>query len=199
MNLDDGSDPVIFGSTDSQFSKRIRFKAPNGNSIIIDGVTDGTVSRQPGIKFNTCRSHLNNPLTVEKLDILNSFSWNGYDGNEYIGSLSLAGIVDNDTIPLEGSIPGKLVIITYPDGGCGNIHKYLTFDSSGRLGINTFDAKATCDINGIMRLTPQDIPPLDPVEGMIAVADGKQWNPNLKSNNLSYPVYYNGVEWISMI
>ena len=71
MNLDDGSDPVIFGSTDSQFSKRIRFKAPNGNSIIIDGVTDGTVSRQPGIKFNACRSHLTEPLTVEKLDILN--------------------------------------------------------------------------------------------------------------------------------
>ena len=198
MNFQDES-MLVFGSTTSEASKLLRFKAPKGNSVIIDGVTTGDYTWQPGIKFNACRSHLDDPSAVQPKDILNSFSWNGYDGSNYIGALSLAGIMDNQATPQEGIVPGKMVIITYPDGGCAHTHNYLTFDSKGRLGINTFDAQATCDINGIMRLSPQTSPPENPVEGMIAIADGKSWDPSPCYSGKSYPVYYNGSHWICMI
>lgn len=190
---------VIFGSTTAEASKLLRFKAPKGNSIIIDGVTTGEYNWQPGIKFNSCRSHLDNPTKVHPADVLNSFSWNGYDGEKYVGSLSLAGIVDNQETVSNNNVPGKLVIITYPDGGYSHSHKYLTFDSKGRLGINTLNAQATCDIDGVMRLRPQSSPPDNPVEGMIAVADGKGWDPSPCYKGMSYPVYYNGTCWICMI
>ena len=50
-----------------------------------------------------------------------------------------------------------------------------------------------------MKLKVETEAPLIPVEGMIAIADRVTWNPANRSTGNSYPVYYDGTDWISLI
>ncbi len=67
------------------------------------------------------------------------------------------------------------------------------------VGVGYMKPKAMFDVNGIMRLNPQKAQPSTCHEGMIAVADGVNWNPVPSVSQGSYPVYYNGSTWIKMI
>ena len=47
----------------------------------------------------------------------------------------------------------------------------------------------------VMTLTPLNAEPTNPISGMLAAADGTNWDPASKSGAVSYPVFYDGAAW----
>lgn len=187
---------IELGAPNDPESTMILAHAPRGNSIVIDGATDGGLKKQSGIKFNGCRDSLENRKSNQPGDLIASFSWNGYDNNKHVGSASLGVIVDNNKNVGIDTVPGKIVLMTYPSHGLEGHHNYLTWDSLGQLAVNKFNATATVDIEGFLKLKPLSEEP-NKSKGAIAVADGENWDPCNKQTN--YPAYYNGSEWVPMI
>lgn len=93
---------------------------------------------------------------------------------------------------------GKIEFFT-ASGTNSLVQKAMTFDSKGQLAVNQQNAQATVDINGTMRLAILTAAPASPVAGMIAIADRVTWDPAAKVTGPSYPVYYNGSIWSSLV
>jgi hypothetical protein len=185
------------GDINDDKSVTVWMHAPKGNSLIVNGVVDGGLKSQPGIKFNSCRNTLSEPEAHMPMDLIASFSWNGYDGEKHVGSASYAVIVDNNAEVSSKTVPGKICLMTYPHNGLEGDRKFVTLDSKGRLAVNKFDADATLDVEGYAKLKPLSEEPENAKTGTIAVADGQKWNPCNKNTN--YPVYFDGSVWHSMI
>jgi len=144
-----------------------------------------------------------NPQAIEAGEIVGVLGFTAIQTPSGAESLSVIG-VQADPIAQTTSthIPTKLFIAVQPDtlakAQVGQ-YPFLTFDSFGKLAINQESAQATCDINGVMRLSPQTAAPATVVEGMIAVADRVNWDPASVGTGGSYPAYFNGTSWIKMI
>jgi hypothetical protein len=94
--------------------------------------------------------------------------------------------------------PTSITDLGITDGSDGQV---LTTDGAGNFSFT--DAAAgineTTDIGGVLRMTPLSAEPANPAVGMIAIADGTNWDPASKETGLSYPAYYNGTSWISIL
>lgn len=83
-----------------------------------------------------------------------------------------------------------------------NFTKFIKFFKTGKFAINgnvTNEPAAELDVDGIARLTPQSLAPAAPQVGMIAVADGSNWDPASKGGTPDpYPAFYDGNAWVAM-
>jgi hypothetical protein len=143
-----------------------------------------------------------NPQDLEAGDIFGSIGFMGIQSSTSAESVSMIGAqVDPNGTTTATHIATKFFIVTQPEtetkAGLGQF-PFLTFDCFGRLAVNQENAQATCDINGVMRLAPQDDEPVTPVEGMIAIADRVNWDPAGIGSGRSYPVYFDGLNWVKL-
>jgi len=136
-------------------------------------------------------------------DIFGSLSFMGIQSSTEAESITFIGVqADPNGQATPTHIASKLFIAVQPETESKAIagqFPFLTFDCFGRLAVNQENAQATCDINGVMRLAPQNTAPSTVVEGMIAIADRVNWDPASAGSGGSYPAYYNGTSWIKMI
>jgi len=70
--------------------------------------------------------------------------------------------------------------------------KGSVFADDSSVMVNAVDFTMTSDL---MNLTPLNAEPLNPISGMLAAADGTNWDPASKSGVVSYPVFYDGAAW----
>ena len=150
----------------------------------------------------TYGSDKEDPVDIVSGDIFGSIGFTAIQASTSAESVSIIGVQadpNGQTTPTH--IATKFFVVTQPDTeskvGLGQF-PFLTFDSFGRLAVNQENAQATCDINGIMRLAPQNGAPSTPVEGMIAIADRENWDPASVGSGNSYPVYFDGQTWIKL-
>jgi hypothetical protein len=147
--------------------------------------------------IRTARGNTENPTPVQKGDELHRTSFKAKSSSDFSaavvtiatlfdqepnfsGAYSIAPLMNQSPIRIDND--NLLALSVTPDG----------------IGVGIQRPKSLLDINGVMRLIPQSSAPASPFEGMIAVADGTNWNP-VNSSSGSYPVYFNGSSWIKMI
>jgi hypothetical protein len=179
-------------------STTLNFQATNATSPINIRNIAGTIEDTSKISFQGHKGSLTNPQAVVGGEMLGavSFSLIHPTGGE-LPAAGIFGYVDADGVQSDLVANGKIEILV--DGGTTGFNpKYFVFDSKGRMGVNTQTAQATLDVNGVARLEPQSSEPLSPVAGMIAVANRVNWDPAAVGSGDSYPVFYNGTNWLKM-
>jgi hypothetical protein len=82
-------------------------------------------------------------------------------------------------------------LTSIPSSIAGDLKGSVFADDSSVM-VNAVDFTMATDI---MTLTPLNAPPADPISGMLAAADGTNWDPASKSGVVSYPVFYDGAAW----
>jgi hypothetical protein len=154
--------------------------------------------------FNTMRSlhgaDPENPSQATAGDYSGGWTTAVYDTtvSDYIGTVIIAGQVDNNETVSPGVAKGKLVFSTQSGSYSAPSFNYMTFDAQGRLAVGQQDADATVDINGLMKLVPQTSAPSSPPSGSFAVADPASWDPASKGGSDTYPVFFNGTSWVAL-
>lgn len=148
----------------------------------------------PGIVQYTSRGTLTTPLSVQPGDLLHSFLTTAHDGNKYVLSSAIGQYVDYHGVVSSGTVPGKLLVVTFNDGDLKN-PQGIAIDSRGYVSVNQVHSKAsaTLDINGFMKLSILSTEPENPSNGMIAIADGINWNPTF--TGVQTVVVYLGDQW----
>jgi hypothetical protein len=167
----------------------------------------GSVSKE---KIRTSRGDQDNRLSLNKDDEIFRTAHRGYSNNKSVDAIclltTLYDVAPNfsgrySIIPLLNKNP-----VVFENGTYRGIteREELNLDSLALnvtvtgIGVGVYNPKASLDVNGLFKLTPQTVAPVTPYEGMIAVADGINWNPAPSSSAGSYPVYYNGQVWARM-
>lgn len=157
------------------------------STLVIDGLT-GDVSSTNIVSTNLI-------LDYDSTDYGNIiFSYDGTPGGD---PLSRIRVENNLTQVFSMQTRLTNTFITQTSDASTGITLYsddIVFDGLN-VGIKQYDPTADLDINGVMRLRPQSAAPSTPVDGMIAAADGTNWDPASKSGTDSYPVYYDGSTW----
>jgi len=93
-------------------------------------------------------------------------------------------------------IPSKLFFINSSYSSEDDRSPIMTFDSFGRLAVNQQNAQATLDVNGFAKLAVLSQEPNMLADGMIAIADGIEWNP-LNNGKQSMVVRLGGA-WVQL-
>ena len=157
------------------------------STLVIDGLT-GDVSSTNIVGTNLT-------LDYDSIDYGNIIF--SYDGTPGGGPLSRIRVENNLTQVFSMQTRLTNTFITQTSDASTGITLYsddIVFDGLN-VGIKQYNPTADLDINGVMRLRPQSAAPGTPVDGMIAAADGTNWDPASKSGTDSYPVYYDGSTW----
>jgi len=124
------------------------------------------------------------PGDIESGDVLGVIGIGGLQGSTDTSVNGVFGVQCDPLGTTTGThIPTKFFIVNQPAVE-GNETPHLTFDSLGQLAVNQENALATVDINGFMRLVPQEDEPYlgddsSIPEGIVAIADGVNWDPLL--------------------
>jgi hypothetical protein len=101
------------------------------------------------------------------------------DNNNYVPATIIRSKIDpHGDLPNSTNSPGRLDLYTVKDGNLLNA-KGLSIDSRGYVSIlkGENQSEATLDINGFMKLSVLESEPDTLSDGMIAIADGTNWNP----------------------
>lgn len=141
---------IKISNLEDPFPTELEINMPNGTGLTVNGITDGSLftgATSPAMTVNTIRgtSLSINPLGAD--DVIFSFNFQGSDTNGNIITSSLIiPVVDNNLPVTSNAVPGKLAFVTLPDDS-GDF-KLFSFDSSGRMAINKYDASETLDVEG---------------------------------------------------
>ena len=179
----------------------VQFDSTGGSgSSPIEIIHDtGTMPLQPKLTFKGIKGGASSPVITTGGEYLGAISYQAYDPNtaDYVVSGLFGMRVDPSRTPGVDQASGMFEVVTNAGTNSALDLKYMVFDSFGRLGINTQapSTDTTLDVNGIARLAPQSSAPATLVEGMIAIADGVNWDPAGKAGAVSYPVYYDSNAW----
>jgi hypothetical protein len=133
-----------------------------------------------GQNTHVSRGTTGTPTVVRAGDKLDAQIVFGHDGTSYRPSSLFVSIVDPFQTVSTGVIPGAIGLSVLTDGNPANINSTIFMDSRGYVGIaNGYNQpKAHLDINGFAKLKVLTAAPSGTLEeGMIAIADGSNWNP----------------------
>lgn len=158
----------------------------------------GVIDTANSIDFRVYGGSIESPVRVAPGEYIDGLSFTIWEPaiEDALTAALIRTKVDENGASGSDYTSGKIEFITFD---ATNNTNFLTFDSLGQLAVNQETAQATVDINGVLRLAPQAQAPENPVNGMIAIADGNGWDPAGFNLGSSYPVYYNGSIWTSMI
>lgn len=148
--------------------------------IKIHTILDSSFGGPSRMNFIGHKTSITNPGIPEIGDYIGAVAFSAVDptAND-LASVGLFTIgIDNNGIVNQGFASGKSTIIVAGGNDLATRDfKYLTFDSKGQLAVNHQDAQATLDVNGFAKLAILTAAPVNPADGMIAIADGVSWNP----------------------
>ena len=161
-------DAGLLSISSSTITSNDTFTSPNLNTVskislpdrtqLQFNCSDGSIgfTKLSGIIYgNECpfeelklsRGSLITPVTVQTGDTLTNRRIYSYDGTNYILSAVQQYLIDNNASVSTNTVPGKMLFITFPNSTKANA-KILSWDSSGRLGVNKQNATETLDVNG---------------------------------------------------
>lgn len=161
------------------------------------GLTTGVASF--GEKVLTARTSIadGSQEAIVAGDRLYSIDFRGWSGESWTSAAGIQVFADPNAAITTSSVPGFVIIGTTKDGGLtGN---GISVNSSGQVGINKLPTDmfgADLDINGVLKLEPLAAEPANPTNGMIAVANGVEWDP-LTNGKQSLVVRLGGA-WVSL-
>ena len=181
--LDINSIPVIgkrltIGKNTDTETQGINFKAGSavGKIIDVEGLTTGGAAT--GIDFTVSRGDLGAKSTVQAEDELAGIKVSAHDGtNENTVSSVLQFAVEDGATVSNGAVPGKVFVMSTPDGGTS--WKGISVDSGGRLCVGgtlvansdtNLDVTGNAQVSGYMKignLTTVERDALTPTAGMI--------------------------------
>jgi len=144
-------------------------------------------------------------------EVLSSLFFTGEDSERRYGATAIGSQIDNNSFIKNTDYSAtKFFVIVYPDEAIpedfiaetsNDVARHLTFDSFGRLGVNTEDAQATLHVNGFALLEPQQEEPYNAddstiPDGIVSLADGINWDP-LANGKQSMVVRLDG-SWVEL-
>jgi hypothetical protein len=169
--------------------------------LYASGTVDGDIltgiesSQRFDIKANGGTSI--SPEDIASGDLLGVIGFSGFQESTAFEGISVLGMqCDPVGTTTDNHIPTKFFVINQPSVQGGDI-SFLTFDSLGRLAVNQQNAQATLDVNGFMKLAILSQEPDTLLsDGMIAIADGIDWDP--LSNGKQSMVVRLGGTWVAI-
>lgn len=182
----------------------LALKGPEGGQCINVDVTSssffGTVTK---FGFNATAGGSANPQALLSGDYLGAISYSGYDTNtlSFMPSAVYSARADTKYTPTVDQIRGEHEWLANFGTGTDPAVARMTFNSDGCLAVNipvegTAVDDVVLDVYGIARLEPSDAAPSTPVSGMIAVADGINWDP--AGTGTEAVVAYLGGGWVTL-
>jgi hypothetical protein len=186
-----------FGSADDAATKFMYQFAPTPASTRkVDGIVDADDG--PGDFINVSRGTLNAKTAVQGGDVIRQDLNFAHDGTGYVIATGVVSLVDPNGTISTGNMPGLLALSTFDDGDGDNPHG-IVIESNGWTSINRGinAAVSTFDNNGFMIIEPQTAAPASPVDGMIAIADGANWDPSGSNPTKKQMVVYFG-GWVQI-
>ena len=131
------------------------FKAGAASDKIIDVQSLTSGAQSTGIVYNVSRGSLGTKTVVQAGDVLTSIKVQAHDGtNEDTLSSMIQWSVEPGSTISTGNVPGKLYLISTPDGG--STWAGITVDSAGRLcvgGTGVADSTSALDVTGNARVS----------------------------------------------
>ena len=131
------------------------FKAGAASDKIIDVQSLTSGAQSTGIVYNVSRGSLGSKTVVQAGDVLTSIKVQAHDGtNEDTLSSMIQWSVEPGSTISTGNVPGKLYLISTPDGG--STWAGITVDSVGRLcvgGTGVADSTSALDVTGNARVS----------------------------------------------
>lgn len=170
--------------------------------IDVINLAGSNVGSMPKMMFSSRHGDMETPVAATAGDFVGGFSGRAYDPGtaEYVPTGIIAFQIDPNETVADDTAKGKIQFINNAGTGSGPSLNAMSYDARGYLSINNntnYVADATLDVNGFMKLSPLATEPTSALEGMIAIADGTNWDPVSKGTGNSYPVYYDGTGWIA--
>ena len=195
-----GTNDIRIGSVNDTISNVLKVTNVDGSEPIEIITVPGTgVGDSAKLTFTGLHGDPLTPTQATAGDYVGVISSKSYDPiiDDYVPNALIALTVDNNETVTNDTAKGKIILQTNAGTGAAPVLVALTFDSRGYLAVNNnsnYIADAHLDVNGFMKLAPQTGAPTA-VEGMIAIADGTNWDPAGKAGSVSYPVYFDGSAW----
>jgi hypothetical protein len=129
---------------------QVDIKSNGGQGFNFTGATTGTLTNNnsitPSLKVYTSKGSINSPSKIDPGQVIFSQVYTANDGTSTQGRSSMAFfMIDNQETVTTNQTPGKIVFLTFKNNSTS---KALSFDASGRLGINTINATETLDVVG---------------------------------------------------
>jgi len=129
---------------------QVDIKSNGGQGFNFTGATTGSLTNNnsitPSLKVYTSKGSINSPSKIDPGQVIFSQVYAANDGTSNQGRSSMAFfMIDNQETVTTNQTPGKIVFLTFKNNSTSNA---LSFDASGRLGINTINATETLDVAG---------------------------------------------------
>jgi hypothetical protein len=195
-----GTNDIRIGSVDDSVSNVLKITNVDGSEPVeIINVPGTGIGDSTKFTFTGLHGDPVTPVQATAGDYVGVISSRSYDPviDDFVPNALIALTVDNNETVADDTAKGKIILQNNAGTGAAPVLVALTFDARGYLAVNNnanYVADATLDVNGFMKLAPQTSAP-SAVEGMIAIADGTNWDPASKGGAVSYPVYYDGTVW----
>lgn len=157
-SIDNSRVDIAFNADDLTKTLRINRFSPFGefhNKIL--GTTQGILAA--GNVYETSRGTIEIPTALTPGDAITVNAVLGHDGSEYVASSIIRQSVDINATVSEGSVPGRIELLTIADGSFGSV-KGLVVDSRGFVSINRGNniATAELDVAGSVKASVSLIP-----------------------------------------
>jgi len=143
------------------------------------------------IELRSSKDPAGNSSDINSGDILGGYSLAAVQANSEESFNFLVWQADPNQTTTASHVPGKFFIVN--SGTTPGTISYISFDSTGKMGVGVENPEATIDIDGFAKLAILTSEPANPSNGMIAIADGTNWNP--LSNGKQTMVVYLGGGW----
>jgi len=129
---------------------QLDIKSNGGQGFNFTGATTGTLANNnaitPSLKVYTSKGSINSPSKIDPGQVIFSHVYAANDGTSTQGRSSMAFfMIDNQETVTTNQTPGKIIFLTFKNNSTSNA---LSFDASGRLGINKINATESLDVNG---------------------------------------------------